>query len=140
MADLSEVIDAFLRQLPQAGWSIHIFGPHGDPFALCGLLGRGPMTDVLILRGEDDGAVYRVYVGTGACPIQDVWEPDTVQWYWAGPALGALEQALIVLPKVTKHATTTAPRACRIPEIKRRSFRMWLPATIPARSHLLDQQ
>jgi hypothetical protein len=140
MADLSELIDAFLRQLPRAGWSIYIFGPQGDPYAVCGLLSRGPLTDVLILRGEDDGAVYRVYVGTGPSPIQDVWEPDTVQWYWAGPAFGALVQALTVLPKVTKHATITAPSACRIPEIKRRSFRMWLPSTVPARSLLLDQQ
>lgn len=140
MADLSEVIDAFLRQLPRAGWSIHIFGEHGDPYALCGLLSRGPVTDVLILRGENDGAVYRVYVGTGPNPIQDVWAPDTVQWYWVGSAFGALVQALTVLPKVTEDLTTAAPSACHIPEIKRRSFRMWLPSTVPPRSLLLDQQ
>lgn len=116
-----------LRLLRATGWTVHHFGPIGKPLLVGATLGFDVFVDVVVIRDRDDSVVYRVHVGSGDAHSQDVWDPETVEWCWAGSMLSTLEQAMRDLTSHSFAGPIPAPHKCRIPKSMRRSHRMLFP-------------
>lgn len=118
-----------LRGLRATGWTVHHFGPAGTPTVVGATIRRGPFVDVIVIRGRDDSAAYRTHVGSAGVPSQDVWEPETVEWYWVGPMLSTVDQATTTLASRTHRDAIPAPPPCGVPMSMRRPHRMLFPTT-----------
>jgi len=115
----SRDVDELLDQL-RDGWTLHAFPNRREPHVLAysrdhGGRDHGRYVDVVILRGADRAAAFRVPVPPRS--TIDVLAPEVVVWCWIGSAETTLRQ-MFALPRPNHPDAPSlpqpAPPECRV--------------------------
>ncbi|MGH8574346.1 MAG: hypothetical protein ACREX8_17480 [Gammaproteobacteria bacterium] len=109
-----------LHELLDRGWAPYCFGLRDEPDALAAVYRCPAWADVVVWRGPDQAAAYRVLVRPNDDPLTAEW----VVWHYVSDTVHTLHAVLTLRPEATATKPYLIPKACRIPEARRRPWTM----------------
>ena len=102
---IASELDALLVQLGRRRFRLYQFqGDHDGPDLLAAVYDwSADLSDVLILRREQDGTAFRALTGPGI----DVFDPPHVLWWYSANAVWTLRSLLTLSPPAGPDAPST---------------------------------
>jgi hypothetical protein len=117
--------EEWVHELVLRQWTAVCMGPKEAPVAIAAFHRDNHWTDVVILRGPDRAAAYRVV----SRPADDPLAATHIVWHYLAGAAQTLYAVLHLVPDTTAVRPYPIPHECQLPELAIRPLTIRLGAS-----------